>query len=30
MRAVYPNVHTLTKSMLTISCTTASVEHSLK
>jgi len=29
MRAVYPNVHTLIKSMLTTSCTTASVEHAV-
>ena len=27
MRAVYPNVHTLIKSMLTTSCTTATVER---
>jgi len=27
MRAVYPNVHTLIKSKLTTSCTTASVER---
>ena len=27
MGAVYPYVHTLLKSMLTTSCTTASVEH---
>ena len=26
---VYPNVHTLIELMLTIPCTTASVEHSL-
>jgi len=29
MRAVYPRLHTLVKSMLTISCTTASVERYL-
>jgi len=29
MRAVYPYVHTLKKSMLTTSCTTASVERYL-
>jgi len=29
MRAVYPYVHTLIKSKLAISCTTASVEHCL-
>jgi len=28
-KSVYPNVHTLIKLMLTISLTTASVEHSL-
>jgi len=29
MRAVYPNVHTLIKSMLTTSCTTESVERTV-
>jgi len=29
MRAVYPNVHTLIKSMLTTSCTTVSVERAV-
>ena len=29
MRAVYPNAHTLIKSMLTTSCTTASVERAV-
>jgi len=29
MRAIYPNVHTLIKSMLTTSCTTASVERTV-
>jgi len=29
MRAVYPNVHTLIKSMLTTNCTTASVEQAV-
>jgi len=29
MRVVYPNVHTLIKSMLTTSCATASVERAV-
>jgi len=29
MKAVYPNVHTLMKSMLTTSCTTALVERAV-
>jgi len=29
MRAVYPNVHTLIKLMLTSNCTTASVERAV-